>query len=408
MRYHHPLQTMNSSMSTCQRAYQREMLNFSKKFKLPLQNISAIMPIGFSDDDFLSAFKKCYAGLWYAIQDRKTIYDMMDAQRIKKHLPEAYHHPMPEDWFYSRAKAVIANTRIKHKASKILPDDERNALRDKLVQKCQKRQNEKLEQTETIEKYLQMVTPKYTNNFIKDYFTNRGQTQEDVDKRYQILLQASKYRCEATIAFMLKVNAMERNEHLRYFAFQTLQKKFGFPEVLFKRNHYSKGMPIKIEPHKIETPEALLAAITNEQFDSQKKYDVFLSHSSLDSELVLHLMSILNSKGLTVYVDWVEDQTALKRNLTSGDTAKVLIERIKSSRVILYVKTSQSALSLWTPWELGYAQAIGKKITVLEIEYIAGTPQYLDIYDKSKLMEDGTIMVDDQDEILPIEMWINK
>ena len=103
-----------------------------------------------------------------------------------------------------------------------------------------------------------------------------------------------------------------------------------------------------------------------------------------------------------------EDQTALKRNLTSADTAKVLIERIKSSRVILYVKTSQSALSLWTPWELGYAQAIGKKITVLEIECIVGTPQYLDIYDKSKLMEDGTIMVDDQDEILPIEIWINK
>lgn len=395
-------------MRTYQRAYQREMQNFSKRFKLPLQNISAILPIGFSDDEFLAAFKECYAGLWYAIQDRKTIYDMMDAQRKKRHLPEAYHHPMPEDWFFSHAKAVIANTRIKHEASNILPDNERKALRKKLVQKCQKRQNEKREQTETIEKYLQMVTPKYTNNFIKAYFTNRGQTQEEVDKRYQILLQASKYRCEATIAFMLKVNAMEHNEHLRYFAFQTLQKKFGFPELLFKRNHYSKGMHIKIEPHKIETPEVLLAAITNEQFDSQKQYDVFLSHSSLDSELVLQLMSILNSKGLTVYVDWVEDQTALKRNLTSADTAKVLIERIKSSRVILYVKTSQSALSLWTPWELGYAQAIGKKITVLEIEYIVGTPQYLDIYDKSKLMEDGTIMVDDQDEILPIEIWINK
>lgn len=276
------------------------------------------------------------------------------------------------------------------------------------MQKCQKRQSEKLEQTETIEKYLQMVTPKYTNNFIKAYFTNKGQTQEEVDKRYQILLQASKYRSEATIAFMLKVNAMKRNEHLRYFAFQTLQKKFGFPEILFKRNHNSKGMPIKIEPHKIETPEALLSAIINEQLDSQKRYDVFLSHSSLNNDLVLQLMAILNSKGLTVYIDWVEDQSALKRELASADTAKVLIERIKSSRAIVYVKTIQSALSLWTPWELGYAQAIGKKITALEIEYITGTPKYLDIYDKSKLMEDGTIMVDDEDEILPIEIWINK
>ena len=178
------------------------------------------------------------------------------------------------------------------------------------MQKCKKRQNKKLEQTETIEKYLQMVTPKYTTNFIKAYFANKGQTQEEVDKRYQILFQASKYRCEATIAFMLKVNAMERNEHLRYFAFQTLQKKFGFPEILFKRNHNSNGMPIKIEPHKIETPEALLSAIINEQFDSQKRYDVFLSHSSLNNDLVLQLMAILNSKGLTVYIDWVEDRSA--------------------------------------------------------------------------------------------------
>ena len=158
----------------------------------------------------------------------------------------------------------------------------------------------------------------------------------------------------------------------------------------------------------IETPEALLSAIINEQLDSQKRYDVFLSHSSLNNDLVLQLMAILNSKGLTVYIDWVEDQSALKRELASADTAKVLIERIKSSRAIVYVKTIQSALSLWTPWELGYAQAIGKKITVLEIEYKYGTSQYLDIYDKSKLMEDGTIMVDDEDEILPIELWINK
>ena len=384
------------------------MQNFSNKFKIPLQKISAIMPKGFSDEDFLSAFKECYAGLWYAIKDRKAIYDMMDSQRQRRHLPVAYHHPVPEDWFFSRSRAVIANTRNKHKANDILPDSERNSLRNKLAQNCQKRQREKLEQMESIEKYLQIVTPKYTNNFIKAYFKNNGQTQENVDKRYQILLQASKYRCEATIAFILKVNAMERNEHLRYFAFQTLQKKFGFPEILFKRNHYSKGIPINIEPNKIETPEALLSAIFQDQLESQKRYDIFLSHSSLNSELVLQLMTILNSKGLTVYVDWVEDKTALKREITSSDTAKVLIQRIKSSRAILYVKTFQSTLSLWTPWELGYAHAIGKKITVLEIDSISRPQQYLDIYYKSKMMEDGSIMVYDEDEIIPIEMWINK
>lgn len=397
-------------MSTYQRAYQREMKNFSKKFKLPLQKVSSIMPEGFSDEEFLQTFQSCYAGLWLAIQDRKAIYDMMDAQRVKKHLPVAYNHPEPKDWLMARSKAVICNTRHKHRNGDILPEEERTALKDELIQKCQKRQQEKKDQVESIDQYLQMVKPDYTNFFIKSYFSNYRQTQESIDIRYQILLQAAKYRCPETISFMLKVNAMERNEYLRYYAFLTLQKKFGFPEILFKRNHYSKGVPVKLIPNIIDTPEALMAAIVKEQeqIETAKRYDVFLSHSSLDRDLVLKIKAILNSKGLSVYIDWVEDQGALKRELTSADTAKVLIERIRKSRAILYIKTAQSSQSLWTPWELGFAQAIGKKITVLEVEYKLGAPQYLDIYDQSKLLENGTIMVDSQDEILPIELWINK
>lgn len=399
-----------NQMSTYQRAYQREMNNFSKRFKMPLRKVSLIMPEGFSDEEFLQTFQSCYAGLWYAIQDRKVIYDMMDSQRVKKGHPFAYNHPEPKTWFMARSKGVISNTRHKHRNGEILPEEERIALRNNLMQKCQKRQQEKKEQTESIEQYLQMVKPGYTNFFIKSYFSNNNQTQEAVDTRYQILLQAAKYRCPETISFMLKVNATERNEHLRFCAFQTLQKKFGFPEILFKRNHHSKGVLVDLIPNKIESPEALMAAISKEQeqIESTKRYDVFLSHSSLDRDLVLEIKTILNSKGLSVYIDWVEDQGALKRELTSVDTANVLVERIKKSRAILYIKTAQSTLSLWTPWELGYAQAIGKKITVLEVEYILGTPQYLDIYDKSKLQEDGSIMVDDQDEILPIELWIYK
>lgn len=191
-------------MSTYQRAYQREMKNFNKKFKLPLQKVSSIMPEGFSDEEFLQTFQSCYAGLWYAIQDRKAIYDMMDAQRVKKHLPVAYNHPGPKVWFMARSKAVICNTRHKHRNGDILSEEERMALKDELMQKCQKRQQEKKEQYESIEKYLQMVKPDYTNFFIKTYFSNKSQTQEAVDTRYQILLQAAKYRCPETISFMLK------------------------------------------------------------------------------------------------------------------------------------------------------------------------------------------------------------
>lgn len=38
-----------------------------------------------------------------AIQDRKSIYDMMDAQRVKNKLSIAYKHPKPEIWFMQRS-----------------------------------------------------------------------------------------------------------------------------------------------------------------------------------------------------------------------------------------------------------------------------------------------------------------
>lgn len=38
--------------------------------------------------------------------------------------------------------------------------------------------------------------------------------------------------------------------------------------------------------------------------DSAKQYDIFLSHSSKDKELIAGLKLILNDLGYTVYVDW--------------------------------------------------------------------------------------------------------
>lgn len=71
-----------------------------------MQNVSSIMPEGFTDEDFLQTFKSCYTGLWYAIQDRKSIYDMMDAQRVKNKLSIAYKHPKPEIWFMQRSQLL--------------------------------------------------------------------------------------------------------------------------------------------------------------------------------------------------------------------------------------------------------------------------------------------------------------
>lgn len=93
----------------------------------------------------------------------------------------------------------------------------------------------------------------------------------------------------------------------------------------------------------------------SEHYDSaeEKSYDIFLSHSSLDHDLVLTLVHLFNQAGYSVYVDWIEDQQ-LERNNVTKSTAAVLKKRMKQSRCLAYVSTRNITTSKWCPWELGY------------------------------------------------------
>lgn len=97
-------------------------------------------------------------------------------------------------------------------------------------------------------------------------------------------------------------------------------------------------------------------AVLTEKMESYKpgeEFDIFLSHSIDDSELVLGVMLLLQKQGLKVYVDWVVDKK-LDRNSVDKKTAAVLRERMKSSRSMMYIATGNSSGSKWMPWELGF------------------------------------------------------
>ena len=86
----------------------------------------------------------------------------------------------------------------------------------------------------------------------------------------------------------------------------------------------------------------------------QDTFDIFLSHSIDDAELVLGVKTILEEKfTLKVYVDWVEDPQ-LDRKQVSKKTAETLRQRMKQSKSLLYLATDNSTTSKWMPWELGY------------------------------------------------------
>lgn len=88
-------------------------------------------------------------------------------------------------------------------------------------------------------------------------------------------------------------------------------------------------------------------------FSPTQSYDVFLSHAYQDGEVILGVKKIIEGLGLTVYVDWIDD-AGLDRGKVTSRTAQLLRERMRASLCLVYVHSSNSAQSVWMPWELGY------------------------------------------------------
>lgn len=384
------------------------MNGLRKRLKRPISIVCDIMSPGFTDGDFVKKFKECFAGLWQELVDKKDEFDEMDRGRIRKHVKPIYHFSPPSKFLLEVARHPIVQARKQHVLGEVKPEEER----DTLYRKCREKSLVRISKREDREKEacnsLQNVEPRFLHNFIKTYFDIKRRHPEDVDSRMRILEEVAKFKCTATISFMRKVNSAERNFTLRHFAFEVLQKNLGFPAVHLHRNR--KGMRHvgdTVRPRRVGSPKALVAEIYASQYklEEHKVFDVFLSHSIQDQDQLTRLRKLLNSFGLSVYLDWTEDRTALRREATSADTARVIMERIKNSRAVMFVQTTASLSSAWAAWELGYAYALGKKICVLQYEDVKEKPAFLDIYDQAEVCGEN-IMVFSNGSQTPIKTWL--
>lgn len=98
--------------------------------------------------------------------------------------------------------------------------------------------------------------------------------------------------------------------------------------------------------------------------DSIAKYDsfdIFLSHSYSDRDIIPDLKIELESFGFSVYVDWINDELLSRDNVTK-ETAAVLQKRMKQSKCLIYATSENSNNSRWMPWELGYFDGIKDKM----------------------------------------------
>lgn len=140
--------------------------------------------------------------------------------------------------------------------------------------------------------------------------------------------------------------------------------------------------------------------------DVNQEFDIFLSHSYKDKEIIPYLKKELESLGYTVYVDWINDRFLSRETVNKG-TAKVLQKRMRQSKSLLFATSENSSNSKWMPWELGYFDGIrNKRVAILPIlkekssknnfkgqEYL-GLYYYVTINNLSKTFENEPMMME--------------
>lgn len=152
------------------------------------------------------------------------------------------------------------------------------------------------------------------------------------------------------------------------------------------RNQINKdGFGFINESYETRAKNILSKSINEQKLFSahEKTYDIFLSHSSSDAEVVAGLKFEIEDLGLSVYVDWIEDPLLNRKNVTK-DTALILKERMKSCKSLIYAFSENASTSKWMPWELGYFDALKGTVAVLPISKTSKSSftgsEYLGIY----------------------------
>lgn len=100
---------------------------------------------------------------------------------------------------------------------------------------------------------------------------------------------------------------------------------------------------------------------------AQTDFDIFLSHSIKDAELVLGIVHLLETfHHYSVYVDWIND-AQLDRSKVTPRTARKLRRRMSECKSLFYLTTTNASNSKWMPWECGYFDGLKEKVAILPI-----------------------------------------
>jgi len=82
--------------------------------------------------------------------------------------------------------------------------------------------------------------------------------------------------------------------------------------------------------------------------------------------MVLGVALTIEDLGYSVYLDWRDDPSLDRKNVTPA-TAEKLRERMRASRCLFYSVTPKATESTWMKWELGYKDAHNNRTAILPV-----------------------------------------
>lgn len=142
-----------------------------------------------------------------------------------------------------------------------------------------------------------------------------------------------------------------------------------------------------------QTPELALLELSRRRL---AHYDIFLSQTIRDPEIVLGVYEILTSAGHTVFCDWIE-QPGVERSQVTPANAAFIRRTMNISDTFLFLDTEGAAQSLWMCWELGWFDGHRGPVAILPVldenaQYYRGR-EFLGLYPYVEIDANGQLRI---------------
>lgn len=141
------------------------------------------------------------------------------------------------------------------------------------------------------------------------------------------------------------------------------------------------------------TVEDELAASAQKTAD---RYDVFLSQTIRDAEIVLGVYDLLTEMGLSVFCDWIATPE-IDRSAVSPANAEFIRLAMSVSDTLLFLDTENADQSRWMCWEIGWFDGENGHVAVLPVlpegarDYRGR--EFLGLYPYVELDEEGKLRI---------------